>query len=264
MQMMTQIEQILAFSLSGRFAHFRKFYTNASSLSYLVPPRTVVLGILGSILMMPRDSYYDRLNPQHCRVSVAVNRGFIKKTVQSVNMIHDSYHRFLCKGTGQWKGMHSQCKLELLWPGNQEMIGYRVYTAFPREPELHSQLEQKLQAGHQGYGIYLGQRPFRAQIDGVHTYPAREIVYLEQSDILDSICLQENVISIAHREEADFQVVVEQMPIHMAAVGGRPNEKGTGREPVSVKRVLFERNGRRLRGLFQNCYRVGDRVISFY
>lgn len=49
----------LVFQLSGKMAHFRKFYTNSSSLSYYFPPKTVVSGIIAAMLGLQRDSYYD-------------------------------------------------------------------------------------------------------------------------------------------------------------------------------------------------------------
>ncbi|MCB5267201.1 MAG: CRISPR-associated protein Cas5, partial [Candidatus Cloacimonetes bacterium] len=46
-------DTILELRLSGNLAHFRKFYTNASSLSYTIPPRTAICGLVASILMLP-------------------------------------------------------------------------------------------------------------------------------------------------------------------------------------------------------------------
>jgi CRISPR-associated protein Cas5h len=260
-----QIDRLLAFTLCGRFAHFRKFYTNASSLSYLVPPRTVIMGVLASILMIPRDRYYERFSQEACKISSAVAEGSdIKKTVHSVNMLHEKYHRFLEKGTGSAGNMHSQCKMELLSSGLKKPIGYVVYAGFYGESDIFSELEERIKSGRLGYGVYLGQRQFRAYIDDIRTYSPQEIEFLEQSECLDSVCLQENVVSLLKDDTDDtgIHVVVEQMPIHMkAVVSGRGQ---TGREPVSVKRVLFERRGKRLYGTFKNCYRVGDKVISFY
>jgi CRISPR-associated protein Cas5h len=261
-----KIDNILAFNLCGRFAHFRKFYTNASSLSYLVPPRTVIIGLLGSILMMPRDSYYETLGESSCKISVSAAGGaVIKKSVHSVNMLHEKYHSFLERGKGKSDNMHSQCKLELLSAGAGQAIIYRVYAAFPGNPGLFHQLKEKIKSAHMGYGVYLGQRQFRAYIDDIRTYSPEETGFLERSEYLDSICLQENVVSLQKDNgggDTNIQVVVEQMPVHMKAVvsGSGPD----GREPVSVKRVLFERRGKRLFGTFKNCCRVGDKVISFY
>ena len=43
------------FSYSGRFAHFLRAESSASALSYPVPPRTVLLGVLGAVLGLSKD-----------------------------------------------------------------------------------------------------------------------------------------------------------------------------------------------------------------
>ena len=44
------------FSYSGRFAHFLKAEASASALSYPMPPRTVLLGLLGAVLGLSKDT----------------------------------------------------------------------------------------------------------------------------------------------------------------------------------------------------------------
>ena len=86
------IEKIIMFKLSGKFAHFRKFYTNASSLSYLIPPRTVIIGLIASILKIPRDEYYDIFNEDNLKVSVCIPKNLeIRKQTQSLNYLHNKY-----------------------------------------------------------------------------------------------------------------------------------------------------------------------------
>ncbi len=255
-----RIDHILGFTLRGTFAHFRKFYTNASSLSYLAPPRTVLAGMLASIQLMPRDTYYESLNPEDCLLSTAIVPGSApRKIMQSVNMLHDSYHSLLTKGSGSPKSMHTQCKMELLVPEDRETIAYKVYVAFPGHVENLFTLERKLQSGNLGYGLYLGQRQFRAIACDPALYKDDQLEYLEQSDCIDSICPKDRVEDI--QENEGVHVSIEQMPIHMKRV---QDKKTSGREPVSVKPILLERSGKRLYGRFNHCFRVGDRIIAFY
>ncbi|MCI0470470.1 MAG: hypothetical protein L0Y73_02305 [Candidatus Aminicenantes bacterium] len=60
-----------------------------------------------------------------------------------------------------------------------------------------------------------------------------------------------------------MHIVIEQMPIHIKQVPAQ-KKLSPGREITSVKGVLFERNGKRIYGRFKNCYKIEDRVISFY
>src|SRR5216684_4733393 len=47
--------RLLKFHYGGRVGHFLRAEMNASALSYPVPPRTVLLGLLGNILGLPKD-----------------------------------------------------------------------------------------------------------------------------------------------------------------------------------------------------------------
>jgi len=260
---MSDCESILSFKLYGRFAHFRKFYTNASSLSYLVPPRTVIIGILGSLLKLPRDSYYEIFNENYCKISVAIVEGtIIKKMTQSINMLHDSYFKYLSQGRGKFISIHSQCKLELLYSEPGCPIEYIVYLSMPPGDEYYRQLEQNIRSSVPGYGIYLGQRQFRANIEFMNRYAEKDIQVIGEAEMLDSICLHENVINFF--DNNDVNIVIEQIPVHMKKETIEKAKIQPGREPVSIKRVLFEKTGKRLYGKFKNCLKVADKVISFY
>ncbi len=134
----------------------------------------------------------------------------------------------------------------------------------PPGDDYFRRLRDRVEGQDAGYGIYLGQRQFRADIDYIDFYSAEDISFLEESDVLDSVCLQENVVDFS--EEDGIHILLEQMPIHMKAEvpGKKPARKKYGREPVSVKRVLFEKNGKRIHGCFKNCWNVGNKTISFY
>jgi CRISPR-associated protein Cas5h len=254
------ILKILKFNIYGKFAHFRKFYTNSSSLSYLVPPRTVITGMLASIMEYERDSYYDLFSPEKIKISVAISPGTaIKKQMQSMNYMHFKYHNFLSKGTGEIKklNMHSQCKLELLM-ARKGRIGYTIYVSAIIEDSVKfiDEIEKRLLEGNLGYGVYLGQRQFIARVDNVQSYEVNKNHFMESSDHIDSICLEENISSIAS-DSNDVHMVIDQMPVQMIS-------KQQGRELQIVKRVLFEQSGKKISGLFKNCYKVGEKIISFY
>jgi CRISPR-associated protein Cas5h len=144
-------------------------------------------------------------------------------------------------------------------PGN--FIEYLVFVAVPQGNSFSKELEQKLKQRNYGYGIYLGQRQFRSYTQYVETYSQNEILLLDEAETLDSLCLLENVLELSEKEEV--QIVIEHMPIHMKQVSTE-KKLAPGRETTAVKRVLFERNGKRIYGRFKNCCKIGDRVISFY
>ena len=48
--------KIVHFELSGRFGHFLRAEANRDMPSYPIPPRTAVLGLIGAILGLTKDS----------------------------------------------------------------------------------------------------------------------------------------------------------------------------------------------------------------
>lgn len=255
-----KVSKILKFSICGKFAHFRKFYTNASSLSYLVPPRTVITGILASVMKYNRDSYYEIFSMDKIKISVAIEQGTnIIKSTQSLNYIHPKYYNLLSTGTGNIKkaNIHTQCKLELLM-AKKGLLKYTVYVGGNEDSiSLINEIGKRLLERDFGYGVYLGQRQFIASINNIEYYDIDENNFIESSNYVDSICLEENTVSFSNNNNNDLNIATDQMPIQMTAIK-------QGRELQSSKKVVFEKYGKRMHGVFNNCYKVGEKVISFY
>ncbi|ETR68462.1 MAG: CRISPR-associated protein Cas5, Hmari subtype [Candidatus Magnetoglobus multicellularis str. Araruama] len=210
--MPVRILKLLSFRIRGRFAHFRKFYTNSSSLSYYIPPRTAIIGMLGAILQYERDCYYDIFNEDDFRISVAVTSNVnIKKQMQCMNYLHNDSYKLLVKGKGA--DQHSQCRLELLMTDTLSPIDYTVYIGATNDASLKKlmDIENKLRNDDLGLGVYLGQRQFKAEILHVRMYD--HISYLASANHVDTICIQD----FAHPDMTlnnDRHIVVDRMPIH--------------------------------------------------
>ena len=61
--------ELINFRLIGRLAHFLRAEASASALSYPVPPRTVILGIMGAILGLLKDKPQICLEPAYITLS---------------------------------------------------------------------------------------------------------------------------------------------------------------------------------------------------
>ena len=49
-------KELLIFDITGEYGHFRKYNTTTSPLTYSVPTRTAIAGMLGAILGMERET----------------------------------------------------------------------------------------------------------------------------------------------------------------------------------------------------------------
>lgn len=60
---------VICFEYAGRFGHFLKAEANASAPSYTIPPRTVLLGLLGTVLGLAKDTPQVELKNAHLALS---------------------------------------------------------------------------------------------------------------------------------------------------------------------------------------------------
>ncbi len=116
--------KIIAFHLKGKMAHFRKNYSNSSALSYFLPPRTTICGIIAGLLGLERDSYYEQFSLDNCKVAVA-SLAPIKKSMQKMNYL-------MIKKLNDLNGSqenHAQVAMELIIPQNisTDFIDYKVW-----------------------------------------------------------------------------------------------------------------------------------------
>lgn len=157
------MNQLLVFDLVGPIAHFRKFYTNSSSLSYRLPPRTALAGVIAALLGRKRDTYYEELSLEHARIGVALKVP-VRTLIQTVNYL-------FTKNEG-WDGSqgHTQIPVELVLPQpSAPYLRYRVYFTHA-DPELTEELNQQLQRERYRYPLYLGLTECPAWVENPQCY----------------------------------------------------------------------------------------------
>lgn len=62
----------IVFDVSGDWAHFRRPNTAAPRLTYGIPPRTTLAGMLAAIQGYDRDSYYELFHPENSDIAISV------------------------------------------------------------------------------------------------------------------------------------------------------------------------------------------------
>lgn len=93
-----QSNQILVFDIGGEYGHFRKFNTTTSPLTYSSPPRTTLIGIIGAIMGIERESEVgkyregqtplaDLLSPENAQIAVQVLNP-ISKVQMAFNLLN--------------------------------------------------------------------------------------------------------------------------------------------------------------------------------
>ena len=162
------IAEIISFDLCGKFAHFRKFYASSSALSYTIPPKTTILGIIASILGLERDSYYESLDELLISVSIESD---IRKIFQKFNYLNvkDNINFDISKEENNVNGIsnRTQVSMELIIPENirENVIRYRIFVANNGNNTFFEQLKLFLSRNNSIYGISLGPANLIGYID---------------------------------------------------------------------------------------------------
>lgn len=239
-----QAQPILVLKWWGAMAHFRKFYTNSSSLSYAFPPRTVIMGMLSGIVGYERDSYYDRFDPEdfHCAVELVAP---VRKISQTVNYIFAKSAKDLNRSSGP-----TQIPLEIILSRHSKAHGYsRVcYRLFIRHRDLSIMREwqHRAQTGSFYYPPCFGLSEFSSQLEYEAWIDGEKISELPsgtQTEI-HSVCSMSGVEPKGL--ELDLwgtrQYLKERMPRHFSG----------NRQLKETEQYIFEQNGKSIAGTFRH------------
>jgi len=160
-------DKVLIFDLKGPMAHFRKYYTNSSSLSYSFPSRAVIAGLIAGLLGMPNEKekdtgkrYYEQFSDENCLIAVSI-RTDIRRMMQTVNYIRT---QSLSDVNGSAGG--TQIPLEILIPEDADEIIYKIYF-WHKDEGIYLTLKERLEKHSYMYPPYMGLTEFLASIEYV-------------------------------------------------------------------------------------------------
>lgn len=231
-------KEILIFDIKGYAAHFRKFYTNSSSLSYSVPPRTTISGIIAAILGLKRDTYYDDLNAENVDIAIRKNNK-TRKLLQSVN-----YMKITSNKHFEFPENHTQIPFEIIL-GEEGCISYRIYFSTHNQ-EIMNELEKRLQKKKYYYSPSLGSLPFNCSIDyiGKVEGEVKEDKETFISSVIPASKIADRGIKIEDIDEEEVIIVKERMC--------RDFKKQ--REIKSVESYIYDENANKLPVKLKNNY----------
>lgn len=193
--------EIIQFDISGKFAHFRKYYANNTAMTYSLPPRTTIIGILAAILGKPRDSYYEDFSSDKIRIGIAIKTP-IKKTFHRLNFLSvKSLGNFRTSFESDFRGMAGnpiQTPFEVVTGLNlqKDDVKYRIFVSyFDKGSNVFQALKEALITQHHTYNISLGTANFSASLGNVTLY--------EDSQISEIISNAEELVDIHSAVNSD-------------------------------------------------------------
>ncbi|MEW5801424.1 MAG: type I-B CRISPR-associated protein Cas5b [bacterium] len=231
-------QSLLVFDLIGKLAHFKKFYTNSSSLTYDFPPPTVVRGVIGAILGIEKDNYYDFLSPERTMISVSVQQP-VRKIMQTINYVRTNKNDFSSPKSILVRFLRGsrvpyQVPLEVVLSSEEgNSLTYRIYFKHADEAVMRS-LKHQLASDYSIYPLYLGISEFIAGFHyrGEKKYDMKKGMAEKVSSVVNVEKLGHQGIDFLASEGCHF--VKDRMPIAFKQ----------GRELWKVSNLIYERSGK--------------------
>lgn len=137
-------DKILCFELFGDYAQFRKFFTNMSPLSFSIPPRTVLAGIIGAILGIDKQENPEMFSQHNSFIALRLINP-VKKTRIAHNYLKTTSMTHMYAFNE-----HKPTNVEFL-----TNVRYRIYFACT-DADMYQKLKALLSAHQSVYSICLG------------------------------------------------------------------------------------------------------------
>ncbi|MCK4664334.1 MAG: type I-B CRISPR-associated protein Cas5 [Bacteroidales bacterium] len=241
-------KEILIFDISSEYGHFRKYNTTTSPLTYSIPTRTAIAGVLGAILGMEREIsigvYPEGVIPvqeffskQNSDIAIQIINP-VKKENVGINLINTKTS--FCDLT---KAGRTQIEFELL-----KDLKFRIFVSLNNDINVFNDLTERIRRKKHHFSPYLGLAQFTATIEFVDKKQAKLLENLTQKYI--EIITAVNLSKINDENPIEFDYSA------MYSANNMPVEMNRNREIQEYSEVIIEKNGQPIKAKIDNYYNI--------
>jgi CRISPR-associated protein Cas5h len=255
--------EIIQLDLKGKMAHFRKYYANNTSMSFTIPPRTTLMGILAAILGINKDEYYEVLASDKIRIGIALCSP-IKKSFHRLNLLSikslgnlkvDFEKERAFNSDFRGTGGRIQTPFEIVTGHHiqNNEVWYRIFiSCFEDGKQTFEQLKNCILNKQSHYNLSFGIASFSASISSAKFY---ENELVEEKTVqnhlieINSAVISDKISSLKFEKQDDYSFVEEElMPADFVS--------NYNRELSKMNRVLFTHNALPLRVIYSGKFYV--------
>ncbi|RLG00271.1 type I-B CRISPR-associated protein Cas5 [Thermococci archaeon] len=245
------MDKVIVFDIWSDFAHFRRFETTTSPLTYPFPTGTTIAGLLSAIAGLPRDSYYSLFSRENIQYSLRILNP-IKKIVIPINIVKtDELKSFSCENL---KIQYFKLDVRALTP--YEFIKnpkYRIYVRFRSSAveKLYKKIKLLLENHKTVYTPYLGITETIANFKLIGDFQAVPVAIKDEIRTLHSVA-RRDFIEIILEEERRYGL--ETIPLYM----------DNDRKVLEHCNVIYEHYGEPLKVKSRIIYEIGGENVLFF
>lgn len=241
-------KEILIFDISSEYGHFRKYNTTTSPLTYSIPTRTAIAGVLGAVLGMEREisdgvfpeavvpvqEFFSKANSD---IAIQILNPVKKETV-AMNLINTKTSFYDLTKAGR-----TQIEFELL-----KNSKYRIFLSLDDNRQILDELAERLRESKHHYSPYLGLAQFTANLDYVDTVKAGLVENSKNKFV--EIITAVNLAKLNDENPIDFDYTA------MYSANNMPMEMNKNREIQEYSEILIEKNGKPVKARVENHYHI--------
>lgn len=219
--------RIVVFDLWGDFGHFKIPYTTSSPLTFPIPPKTALYGIIGAIMGYDKNEYLENFEQGNWSFSLSIKKP-IQKMYIPENLINTKEVKLFARMPKN-KSCRTQINFEFL-----KDPFYRIYVTSENNEELNK-LKNLLEEHKSFYSISLGISECLANFKFVGVYNVekqRSKEFVDISSIVPLYSLKDN-LEINFLEDSK-----KYLKVHL------PLEMKKDRELVKTGDFILEANGK--------------------
>ena len=237
---------IVRFTLSGKFGHFLRAEANANGVTYPVPPRTVLLGLVGAVLGLGKDTPQQLLADARLAVGGELPKRFWHKT----NIRKDPPAPLPVQVKKTDKGSSSEQRnfrfpQEYLWKPR-----YQVWAALP--VPYHSDLAARLQERRWHYTPCLGLSELLADLSDAFEFEA--VLLPAGIHRVSTVIPQEVVSKLDMATACDDGLTLQALRMPVSATADRV---------FSHRAYWVEHKGKPFPVETKEAWQVGSEVVVF-
>ena len=179
--------EILCFKISGKLAHFRKYYANNTAFSFSIPPRTSLMGMTAAVMGLQKDSYYEDFASENIRFGLRVmtplKKSFHRLNFLSVKSLGDLSKKWSSDFRGEGGRIQTPFEVVSAWDLAKEDIEYQIFIS-PTEvgKTIFENIKNHFLNKNSVYNLTLGTANFTAKLSDIRLVYNNNIAKKESNE----------------------------------------------------------------------------------
>lgn len=197
--------EILSFKISGKMAHFRKYYANNTAFSFSIPPRTTLMGMVAAAMGWPKDSYYEKLGSDKIQFGIRVlsplKKSFHRLNFLSVKSVGNMAKKWASDLRGENGRIQTPFEIVTGWDLAKNNVEYQIFIkATESGQEPFQEIKKHFLQQEPVYNITLGTANFTAKISDATLYDKENVRVMEK----DEFTLMDSALPVEIVDELKF------------------------------------------------------------